>query len=216
MGSGKGSIEYWVAVIKPGTILFELKKIKEINKEVKSQAVLTKEVVDELAKVDPAIRQIVNEQDTALSLWQKTRIQVKGYTGDLKALTAAQTNDLYNLQITLGKAVEAANRAKGGALEKQYSKLDKDKERQKAYEKAAKGQKVADQISDREKMSALQKQIDLNNKLADSRIKALTAAKFFLVNNSASELFIPLFGDVSPDFDPEWLLKYFKTIFINK
>jgi len=155
----------------------ELSSIEAINKEVKSQAVLTKEVVDELAKVDPAIRQIVNEQDTALSLWQKTRIQVKGYTGDLKALTAAQTNDLYNLQITLGKAIEAANRAKGGALEKQYSKLDKDKERQKAYERAAKGQKVADQISDREKMSALQKQIDLNNKLADARIKALTAAK---------------------------------------
>ena len=155
----------------------ELSSIKEINKQVKSQAVLTKEVVDELAKVDPSIRQIVNGQDTALSLWQKTRIQVKGYTGDLKALTAAQTNDLYNLQITLGKAVEAANRAKGGALEKQYAKLDKDKERQKAYERAAKGQKVADQISDREKMSSLQKQIDLNNKLADSRIKALTAAK---------------------------------------
>jgi len=155
----------------------ELSAIEAINKGVKSQAVLTKEVVDELAKVDPAIRQIVNEQDTGLSLWQKTRIQVKGYTGDLKALTAAQTNDLYNLQITLGKAIETANRAKGGALEKQYAKLDKDKERQKAYEIAVKGQRVADQISDREKMSALQKQIDLNNKLADARIKALNAAK---------------------------------------
>ena len=24
MGSGKGSVDYWVAVVKPGTILFEL------------------------------------------------------------------------------------------------------------------------------------------------------------------------------------------------
>ena len=24
MGSGKGSVEYWIAVIKPGSILFEL------------------------------------------------------------------------------------------------------------------------------------------------------------------------------------------------
>ena len=24
MGSGKGAVDYWVAVIKPGTILFEL------------------------------------------------------------------------------------------------------------------------------------------------------------------------------------------------
>jgi large subunit ribosomal protein L16 len=31
MGSGKGSVEYWVAVIKPGTILFE---IKGITKEI--------------------------------------------------------------------------------------------------------------------------------------------------------------------------------------
>ena len=31
MGSGKGSLEYWVAVIKPGTILFEMAGIsKEI------------------------------------------------------------------------------------------------------------------------------------------------------------------------------------------
>jgi len=155
----------------------EEEAINAINKSIGAQAVLTTEVVDEMAKIDPAIRQVVNEQDTALSLWQKTRIQVKGYTGDLKNLTAAQTNDLYRLQIALGKTIESANRAKGGALEKQYDKLDKDKIRQAAYEKAAKGQKVADQISDREKMSALQKQIDLNNKLADARIKALTAAK---------------------------------------
>ena len=155
----------------------EQEAIDDINASVKNQVVLTQDVVNEMAKIDPAIRQIVNEQDTALSLWQKTRIQVKGYTGDLKNLTAAQTNDLYNLQIALGKVIESANRAKGGALEKQYEKLNKDKQRQAAYEKAAKGQKVADQISDREKMSALQKQIDLNNKLADARIKALTAAK---------------------------------------
>jgi TP901 family phage tail tape measure protein len=162
---------------KQAKLKAEEEAIEAINKDVQSQAVLTREVVDEMAKIDPSIRQIVSEQDTALSLWQKTRIQVKGYTGDLRNLTAAQTNDLYQLQIALGKVIESANRAKGGALEKQYAKLDRDKQRQAAYERAAKGQKVADQISDREKMSALQKQIDLNNKLADARIKALTAAK---------------------------------------
>lgn len=149
----------------------------EINSKVKNQVVLSKDLITELAKIDPSIKQIINSQDTAVSLWQKTRIQVKGYTGDLKMLTAAQTNDLYNLQTALGKAIETANRAKGGALEKQYKTLDENKKKQAAYEKAAKGQKVADQISDREKMSALQKQIDANNKLADARIKALTAAK---------------------------------------
>jgi large subunit ribosomal protein L16 len=31
MGSGKGSPEYWVAVVKPGRILFEIKGIPEEN-----------------------------------------------------------------------------------------------------------------------------------------------------------------------------------------
>ena len=29
MGSGKGSVDYWVAVIKPGTILFEISSVPE-------------------------------------------------------------------------------------------------------------------------------------------------------------------------------------------
>jgi TP901 family phage tail tape measure protein len=149
--------------------------IDEINSQVENQVYLTKEVVDEMAKIDPSIRQIVNEQETALSLWQKTRIQVKGYTGDLRALNAEQTNDLYNLQISLGKKVESANRE--GVLKKQYADLDRMLQLQTKYQKAARGQSVADQISDRDKIASLQKQIDANNKLADARLKALDAAK---------------------------------------
>ena len=29
MGSGKGSVEYWVAVIKPGRVLFEIAGVTE-------------------------------------------------------------------------------------------------------------------------------------------------------------------------------------------
>jgi large subunit ribosomal protein L16 len=29
MGSGKGSVEYWVAEIKPGTMLYELEGVSE-------------------------------------------------------------------------------------------------------------------------------------------------------------------------------------------
>jgi hypothetical protein len=153
----------------------ELAAVTEINNQVKNQVVLTSEVVDELALIDPAIRKIVNEQETGLSLWQKTRIQLKGFTGDLRGLSAAQANDLYNLQIVLGKAIATANA--NGALKKQYKQLEDNKKLQAKYERDARGQKVKDQISDRDKMASLQKQIDLNNKLADARIKALTAAK---------------------------------------
>jgi large subunit ribosomal protein L16 len=34
MGSGKGSLEYWVAVVKPGRVLFEISGVsEEIAKE---------------------------------------------------------------------------------------------------------------------------------------------------------------------------------------
>lgn len=34
MGSGKGSVEYWVAVVKPGRVLFEMKGVtEEVAKE---------------------------------------------------------------------------------------------------------------------------------------------------------------------------------------
>ena len=34
MGSGKGSVDYWVAVVKPGTVLFELAEVSdEVAKE---------------------------------------------------------------------------------------------------------------------------------------------------------------------------------------
>jgi large subunit ribosomal protein L16 len=29
MGSGKGAVDYWVAVVKPGTILFEIGSVPE-------------------------------------------------------------------------------------------------------------------------------------------------------------------------------------------
>ena len=31
MGSGKGSPEYWVAVVKPGRVLFEMKDVSEAD-----------------------------------------------------------------------------------------------------------------------------------------------------------------------------------------
>jgi len=35
MGSGKGAVEYWVVVIKPGTILFE---VAGVTKEIAMEA----------------------------------------------------------------------------------------------------------------------------------------------------------------------------------
>jgi len=155
----------------------EKKAMDELNKSVGEQVILTEEVVNEMAKIDPSIRQITNGQDTSISLWQKTRLLVSGYAGDLRNLNAEQTNALYNFNIAMRKLLQDTASKPGGILSKQYSDLNTFRIQQAKYEKAAKGQKVEQQISDRNKIAALQKQIDLNNKLADSKLKALDAAK---------------------------------------
>jgi hypothetical protein len=158
----------------------------ELNNSVGKQVILTKEVVDEMAKIDPSIRKITDGQDTSISLWQKTRLLVNGYSGDLRNLNAEQTNAIYNLNIAMRKVLQDTASKPDGILSKQYSDLNTLKIQQAKYEKAAKGQKVEEQISDRKKIAALQKQIDLNNKLADSKIKALDAAK--AENDIANEI----------------------------
>jgi TP901 family phage tail tape measure protein len=153
----------------------EQEALDKITRTVGSQEQLGEELVEELKKQNPELDKLVNKYDTNLSVFQKMRIVAKGFTGDLSKLNAAQTNAVYQLQAAVSNAV--ANENRNGMLKKQYESVDNLRKLQDKYEKAAKGQKVSQQIADREKLSALQKQIDANNKLADARIKALTAAK---------------------------------------
>jgi len=153
----------------------ENKAITEISKQLGYQKQLSKETLDEMEKSNPALRKIASEQDTVLTLWKKTRIEARGFVGDLSGLSAAQTNALYALQSAVAKGVETTNR--GGILKTQYAALDKLKGLQEKYQKALKGQSVAQQISDRDRLAAINKQIDANNKLAEARKKALQDKK---------------------------------------
>lgn len=153
----------------------ENKAMAEISKQLGYQKQLSKETLDEMEKSNPALRKIASEQDTVLTLWKKTRIEARGFVGDLSGLSAAQTNALYALQSAVAKGVETTNR--GGILKAQYAALDKLKGLQEKYQKALKGQSVAQQISDRDRLAAINKQIDANNKLAEARKKALQDKK---------------------------------------
>jgi TP901 family phage tail tape measure protein len=153
----------------------ESQTLDAINGKLKTQATLTKQTIDELAKENPEIRKIATTQDTVLSLWQKTRLEARGYTGDLSALNAQQTAAAYKMAEAVASSVEQQNRV--GMLGKQYAALDKLKGLQEKYTKALKGQSVASQISDRDRLAAINKQIDANNKLADARKKALEDKK---------------------------------------
>jgi TP901 family phage tail tape measure protein len=153
----------------------ESQTLDAINSKIKTKTTLTKETIDELAKENPEIRKIATTQDTVVSLWQKTRLEARGYTGDLSALNAVQTAAAYKMAEATAASVEQQNRT--GMLSKQYAALDKLKGLQEKYTKALKGQSVASQISDRDRLAAINKQIDANNKLAEARKKALEDKK---------------------------------------
>ena len=149
--------------------------LNKLNSLESSKATLTKATRDEMIKQNPELKKIINPLDTIVSLWGKMNLAAKGFTGNLEALGPKAVETLSKIADAVSEATISAN--KTGLLKDQYSMLDKLTEQQKALMKAAKGQSVAQQISTKDQLKALQAQIDANNKLADARLKALDAAK---------------------------------------
>ena len=146
-----------------------------LNHSKEAGTIITEETVAEMAKTNPTIKKMVNGQDTMISVWKKIRLEAMGYAGDLSKLSAEQANVLEKSFTAISSTVQSTNR--NGLLKAQYSNLDKLKAQITSYTKALKGQSVAAQISDRDRVAALNKQIDANNKLADARKKALQIAQ---------------------------------------
>jgi TP901 family phage tail tape measure protein len=149
--------------------------LNKLNSLESSKARLTKATRDEMIKQNPELKKIINPLDTIVSLWGKMNLAAKGFTGNLEALGPKAVETLSKIADAVSEATASAN--KTGLLKDQYAMLDKLTAQQKALMKAAKGQSVAQQISTKDQLKALQKQIDANNKLADARLKALDAAK---------------------------------------
>jgi len=149
--------------------------IDQLNASKEAGTIITEETVDELAKTNPNIKKVINGSDTIVSVWQKIRLQAQGFSGDLSKLSAEQVGVIANVFNAIAASVESTNRA--GILKDQYANLDKLKGQISDYTKALKGQTVTEQISDRKRLSAINKQIEAINKLAEARKKALAAAQ---------------------------------------
>ena len=149
--------------------------IDKINKSKEAGTVITQGTIDEMAKTNPEVRKMINGSDTVVSVWQKIRLEAQGFNGDLSKLNAAQTKLIADSFAAISDSVIATNRE--GILKDQYVALGKLEDQIKKYTKALKGQTVAEQISDRDRVKALNKQIEAINKLAEARKKALTAAQ---------------------------------------
>jgi len=153
----------------------ELATLEKISKEQRYQKTISQETLDELEKTNPTLFEIATLHDTNISLLQKQRLIARGFNLDMRELSATQVDQVYKFNMGVTQAIENVGRVT--FLKANYEKIDKLRLLQEKYTKAMKGQSAAQQISDRDKLAALQKQIDANNKLADSRIKALDAAK---------------------------------------
>jgi len=151
------------------------KMLQRLNNLEASKTVLTKATIDEMVKQNPELKKIINPMDTVVSLWGKMDLAAKGFTGDLSKLGAEAVATLSKVADAIAEATISAN--KKDLLKTQYDYLQRLTDQQKALMKAAKGQSVAQQISTRDQLKNLQKQIDANNKLAEARLKALDAAK---------------------------------------
>ena len=149
--------------------------LDQLNASADARTTITQGTVDVLAETNPEVRQLINGSDTVVSVWQKIRLEAKGFSGDLSKLNAEQANAIYESFRAVGSTVEATNRE--GILKTQYTALGKLKDQITNYTKALKQQTVSQQISDRDRIASLNKQIDANNKLAEARKKALSAAQ---------------------------------------
>ena len=147
--------------------------LDQINKSKEAGKVITQGTIDEMAKTNPEVRKMINGSDTVVSVWQKIRLEAQGFNGDLSLLNASQTKLIADSFAAISKVVVQTNRT--GLLKEQYATLEKLDKQIKSYTKALKGQSVAEQISDRDRVKALNKQIDAINKLAEARKKALQA-----------------------------------------
>ena len=155
----------------------EVKMMEYLNASQFRQTKLTKDTINEMAKANPAIKELASTSDTVVSVWQKLRLQAMGLAGDLSKLNAEQTAALYNIGNIISEKVIASNKGKGGLLEQEYKDLGKYQKQRDDLAKKAAGQSVQAQIDSKKRLKELQDQIDKTNKLADARIKALNAAK---------------------------------------
>jgi TP901 family phage tail tape measure protein len=154
-----------------GRYAAEKQMMDQINSSVKGQKKLTTELINELAKQNPLIRDFATEQDTVLSLWTKMRLAAQGYTGDL-SMGAREMAAFYTMYNRIASTVEKENR--DGALKSQYVEMNRLQEAIKKATAAAQGQTVKQQIDSKKAIEAIDARIAKIKEEADARRKALS------------------------------------------
>ena len=145
--------------------------LDQINAKEGARGQIGKDVVKELSKSNKEMAQLFNGTESLVTVWAKLELAAKGFRGNINALTNEQAGALAQVFNEVGTQVEASNRK--GILSKQYDAIDALDKKVKGYVLSLKTQTAKQQISDRDMLASLNKQIEANNKLAESRKKAL-------------------------------------------
>jgi hypothetical protein len=146
-------------------------QIAKINKGSAGQITLSNRAIEELRKQSPELAKILNSTDTLTTAWAKYQLQLKGVSLDLSTISGKAAEAALQVANTIESSVGTS--LKKDLLKSQYEKLSGLTERIRKLTAATKGQSVADQQSDKKKIKSLNEQINLINKQADEKIKAL-------------------------------------------
>ena len=146
--------------------------LDQINTKESAKAEIGKNVVKDLSKTNKEVSDLLNGTENLVGVWAKLELKAKGFRGNINALTNEQAGSLAQVFNEVGTQVEASNRK--GLLSKQYDAIDALDKKVKGYVVSLKTQTAKQQISDRDMLASLNKQIEANNKLAESRKKALS------------------------------------------
>jgi TP901 family phage tail tape measure protein len=159
-------------LISIGTIIED--QISKINKGSAGQITLSTAAIEELRKQNPELAKILNGTETLTEAWSKYQLLLKGVSLDLSTISGKSAEAALQVANTIESSISASlKNPKNGLLKFQYEKLDGLTTRIKNLTAAARGQSVKDQQSDKAKIKSLNAQINLINKLADDKIKAL-------------------------------------------
>jgi TP901 family phage tail tape measure protein len=162
-------------LISIGTIVED--QIAKINKGSAGQITLSTRAIEELRKQNPELAKILNSTDTLTTAWAKYQLQLKGVSLDLSTISGKAAEAALEIANAMQDSVNTSLTKEGGLLKPQQDKLDRLTEKIKKLTAATKGQSVQDQISDKAKIKAYTKRIELINKEADEKVKALRKAQ---------------------------------------
>jgi TP901 family phage tail tape measure protein len=151
----------------------EIQVIDAIKAKVSTQGNISQGLLDTIIDQNKEASKFLSLQDTALSTYQKLRLQAQGYTGDL-SMGAEAADRLFSMRAAIESKVTTYSTSQGGPLFGLSQKLKDAQAQYKKLQLASKGASVQQQVDSRKATEAINEKIKKIKEEADARRKALS------------------------------------------